>query len=36
MLRQAEIAADPLDKLAWVRLAEDWLKLARAVKERDA
>jgi hypothetical protein len=31
-VRQAEIAADFLDKLAWLRLAEDWLKLSRAVK----
>jgi hypothetical protein len=35
-VRQAEIAADILDKIAWLRLAEDWLNLARAVKERDA
>jgi hypothetical protein len=35
-LRQAEIATDPLDKIAWVQLAEDWVKLAQVVKERDA
>jgi hypothetical protein len=35
-LRQAEIATNPLDKIAWVKLAEDWIRLARAVRERDA
>jgi hypothetical protein len=35
-LQQAEIATDPFDKIAWVQLAEDWIKLARAVKEREA
>ena len=34
-LRQAEIAIEPLDKRAWLELAEDWMKLARALKERD-
>ncbi len=34
-LRQAEIATDPLDKRAWLELAEDWMKLARVLKERD-
>jgi hypothetical protein len=34
-VRQAAIAVDPLDKIAWVRLAEDWIKLAQAVRERD-
>ena len=34
-LRQAKMAIDPLDKQAWLELAEDWMKLARAAKERD-
>jgi hypothetical protein len=34
-LKQAQIATDPLDKKAWLQLAEDWMKLARAAKERD-
>jgi hypothetical protein len=34
-VRQAEIAVAPLDKRAWLQLAEDWMKLARAAKERD-
>jgi hypothetical protein len=34
-LRQAEMAIDLLDKKAWLRLAEDWMKLARAAKEQD-
>jgi hypothetical protein len=34
-LRQAAMAKDALDKKAWLELAEDWLKLARAAKERD-
>jgi hypothetical protein len=35
-VRQAEIAADVADKIAWLRLAEQWLHLALAVKERHA
>jgi hypothetical protein len=35
-IRQAGMAADPADKKAWLQLAEDWMKLARAAKERDA
>ena len=35
-LKQAQIAINPLDKKAWLQLAEDWMKLARAAKERDA
>jgi hypothetical protein len=31
-VRQAERAADILDKLAWLRLAEQWLNLALAVR----
>jgi hypothetical protein len=34
-LRQAAIAIDPADKKAWLQLAEDWMKLARAARERD-
>jgi hypothetical protein len=34
-LRQVDMATDPLDKKAWLQLAEDWMKLARAAKERD-
>jgi hypothetical protein len=34
-IRQAQMAANPLDKIAWLRLAEDWMKLARAARERD-
>jgi hypothetical protein len=34
-LRQARAAINPVDKRAWVSLAEDWMKLARAAKERD-
>jgi hypothetical protein len=34
-VRQAEMAANPLDKSAWLELAEDWIRLARAAKELD-
>lgn len=34
-IRQAAIAIDPLDKQAWLELAEDWMQLARATKELD-
>jgi hypothetical protein len=34
-VRQAEMAINPLDRRAWLELAEDWMKLARAAKERD-
>lgn len=34
-LRQAAMAKDALDKKAWLELAEDWMKLARAAKKRD-
>lgn len=33
-LREAERAWSPLDKEAWLQLAEDWMKLARAAKDR--
>jgi hypothetical protein len=33
-LRQAERARSPLDKEAWLRLAEEWMKLAQAAKDR--
>ena len=35
-LREAGKAINPLDKEAWLRLAEDWMKLAQAAKERGA
>jgi hypothetical protein len=35
-LRQADMATNPADKKAWVHLAEDWMKLARAAREREA
>jgi hypothetical protein len=35
-IRQAQIATNPLDKIAWLRLAEDWIELACAAKDRDA
>ena len=34
-IRQAEMAVNTLDKIAWIELAEDWVKLARVAKERD-
>jgi hypothetical protein len=34
--QQAEMANNPLDKRAWLELAEDWIKLARVAEERDA
>jgi hypothetical protein len=34
-LRLAKIVISPLDKSAWLELAEDWMKLARAARERD-
>lgn len=34
-IRQADIAISTIDKKAWLELAEDWMKLARAVGERD-
>lgn len=33
--RQAALAINPLDKRAWLLLAEDWMELIRAAKERD-
>jgi hypothetical protein len=33
-VREAEMALDLQDKVAWLRLAEDWLVLARGAKER--
>jgi hypothetical protein len=33
-LKEAEKALNPLDKDAWLKLAEEWLQLARAAKER--
>ena len=33
-LRQSRAAVNEPDKWAWLELAEDWMKLARAVKER--
>jgi hypothetical protein len=35
-LRLADMATDRADKKAWIRPAEDWMKLARAAKELDA
>jgi hypothetical protein len=35
-VRLSELAINPLDKRAWLELAEDWIRLAKAVKERDA
>jgi hypothetical protein len=34
-LRLASIAINPLDKKAWLLLAEDWMILARTAKKRD-
>ena len=34
-LRQAAIAINPIDKKAWLNLAEEWMELARAARERD-
>ena len=34
-LRQSKVAITCHDKRAWLELAEDWMKLARAAKERD-
>jgi hypothetical protein len=31
---QATEAVNPLDKEAWLRIAEEWLKLASSVDER--
>jgi hypothetical protein len=33
-LRLAELALSPFDRRAWLELAEDWLKLARAATEQ--
>jgi hypothetical protein len=33
-LKEAEKAITPLDKEAWLKLAEEWMQLARAAKER--
>ena len=35
-VRQADIALDLQDKVTWLRLAEDWLVLAKGAKEREA
>lgn len=35
-VRRAEMAINSFDKEAWLQLAEDWMKLARAAKELDA
>ena len=32
--RLAEQATNPIDKQAWLRLAEDWIKLAEETEER--
>jgi len=34
-LRQADLATSPADKKAWMQLAEDWMKLARAARKLD-
>ncbi|WP_160300622.1 hypothetical protein [Bradyrhizobium japonicum] len=34
-LREAERTIDPIDKEAWLKLAEDWMKLAQAAKDRE-
>ena len=33
-LREAERANNPLDQEAWLKLAEEWMKLSRAAKKR--
>jgi len=33
-LRQSRMAVNKFDKGAWLKLAEEWMKLARAVKGR--
>lgn len=33
-LREADKARNPLDQEAWLKLADEWMKLARAAKER--
>jgi hypothetical protein len=33
-LKEAEKAISPLDEDAWLKLAKEWLQLARAAKER--
>ena len=33
--QQAEKAISPLDKEAWLRVAEEWLKLAQATERRE-
>ena len=32
---QAAKAFSPLDKEAWLRVAEEWIKLAQSIEERD-
>lgn len=34
-LREAEKTRSPIDKEAWLRLAEDWMKLAQVAKDRE-
>jgi hypothetical protein len=34
-LRLAAISTNPADREAWVHLAEDWMRLARAARERE-
>ena len=33
-LEEAERARSPVDKEAWLKLAEEWMQLARLAKER--
>jgi hypothetical protein len=32
---QAAKCVSPLDKAAWLRIAEEWLKLAQSVEDRE-
>jgi hypothetical protein len=34
--QQAEKAISPLDKEAWLRTAEEWIKLAQSAEQRDS
>jgi len=34
-IQEAQMAVLERDKMAWLLLAEDWMKLARAARERD-
>jgi hypothetical protein len=34
-LGEAERARNPVDQEAWLKLAQEWMEMARAAKERD-